>query len=224
MKKNSKNLKTLLKISALTLIIVFNFSCEDSCDEKFIEVIKDAEENNQGKVLEFLENGGSAVEACYNYKSGKLGNYITLLDKSILLKNLDLLHMILDHEDDISDYGLSRILRLALEQKDVSLTKKLIEKEAHLSHIEKCDILELVDIQLLSKLKYEFNYQDSYLNNTLLMNIVQCNATDENDILFYSVKYLVEEVNVKTDIKNKDGKTAEELAVNPKIKTYLESL
>ncbi|MFD2915230.1 hypothetical protein [Psychroserpens luteus] len=58
------------------------------------------------------------------------------------------------------------------------------------------------------------------------MNYTLCEEVFEGDDAFFfeTIKFLVEEAGVKTDIKNKEGKTAKELAVNPEIKSYLESL
>ena len=217
MKKKLRILKILLKSS--TIIILLFISCKNQCDEKTTKLLEDVRNDNYSEIKKILDNGGSATESCYDSIAGKFGGGVSILSKCIQLEKIELVKLILSYEINSDSIPKSEILKLALLKKDTLFIKNLIEKYDSKVYISgHNDNLNLDKIKLLKNAGYDFNYIDSY-GNTLLIDIVNNTGIEENELLSV-IKYLVE-IGAKIDIKNYEGKTAYELAINEKVKEYL---
>ncbi|MAQ42494.1 ankyrin repeat domain-containing protein [Mesonia oceanica] len=214
-----KHLKTLLSRSSQFLLVLFLFSCKDSCDEKFLKIIDHVRNNNYDEVKKYMESGKSATESCYDYKGGKFGSSTSLINKCIQFEKLDLLKLILNYENNLDNYSKSEILRIALNEKDKVFVYKLVNKyNAHIYINGHNEFLKIEKLKILKEANYNFNYTDPF-GNTLLIDIIQHSKLEEKKLLKI-VKYLIE-VGVKTNIKNNNGKTAYDVAVNKNVKEFL---
>ncbi|WP_204344624.1 hypothetical protein [Psychroserpens algicola] len=218
------NLKTLLKISPVIIVLFFS-SCDKRCNREELKVYKAAEEGNLEVVKNYLENGGDLLLDCYDGTSGGKFNvygvelYIPICKSGS--KELVTYYL----EQDIPQHIKNDMLHIFLADKNEVLLRVMIENEGRLVYGKECYAMSLSEELLpLTKTDYDFNWIDSN-GNTILMNYALCEKVFEgNDAFLETIRFLVENAGVRTDIKNKDGKTAKELAVNPKIKAYLESL
>ena len=107
------------------------------------------------------------------------------------------------------------------DNKDI--VKLLIDNKAKIvEYVESCIYSKntLSRYNKFNKVNYNFNWIDPKDGNTILMKYVKCPANENEDELLDLIKYLVK-IGVKTDIKNNEGKTAYEIAVNEKVKDYL---
>ncbi|WP_460220274.1 hypothetical protein [Psychroserpens sp. MEBiC05023] len=225
MKKTSKNLKTLLKIS-LVIIVLFFSSCDKRCNREELKIYKAAEEGNLEVVKNYLENGGNLLLDCYDGTSGGFNPYGAGLYFSICKSNSkELITFYL--KQDLPQEVKNEMFHYFLADKNEALLRLVIKNNGHAFFGKKCFGFDLTEqLVPLKKAGYDFNWIDPSDGNNIVMNYALCEATYEgaDDEILKTIKFLVEEVGVRTDIKNKDGKTAKELAVNPKIKAYLESL
>ena len=74
--------------------------------------------------------------------------------------------------------------------------------------------------KILNDLDYNFNWIDPEDGNNILMKYAKCPATENEEELIEIIKYFIK-IGVKTDIKNNNGKTAYDIAVNKRVKEYL---
>jgi len=106
---------------------------------------------------------------------------------------------------------------------DSTLAFLLFKNGGKLSTLD-CDIWYYKKyLDKCKKLNYDFNWIDPADGNTLLMKYCRCPSSDDSDKLVETIQYLIT-LGARTDIKNKMGKTAKEIAVNEKVKLFLEEI
>jgi len=127
-----------------------------------------------------------------------------------------------DIPNNIKDEMLDRI-SYNEEKKDIM--RLLIKKGAHITPITKlcCTKTCISTLENLHSIQYDFNWIDPETGNNLFMEYAGCPAPDDPDDLIKTMQYLIE-LGSKTDLKNKEGKTAYDLAVNKEVKAFLKTL
>ena len=111
-----------------------------------------------------------------------------------------------------------------VSEQQPSLIRLMVDSGGHIQYVAR-NCLErfsdeiTIEYKLLYDTGYDFNWQDDK-GNTLLMLHAKCWADDTSNELITILQFLIDH-GARTDIKNKDGKTAYELAVNSKAKAFL---
>ncbi|WP_204344623.1 hypothetical protein [Psychroserpens algicola] len=221
-----KSLKTLLRISIVFTVLCF-YSCEERCSSEELQVLSAAENADINAIKSYFENGGDVLLECLDASSegGRYGSAKALMFAVCRSKSKELITYFL--EQNPPQYIKNDMLHFFLAEQNEALFRFMIKNNGHITYGKDCFGIDVSDnLELFKKADYNFNWINPVDGNTILIDYALCEATYEgaDDEILKTIKFLVEEVGVRTDIKNKDGKTAKELAVNPKIKAYLESL
>lgn len=224
MKMKLRTLKILLKSSLLFFILLF-YSCAPTCSQSEIEVCREAEKGNIKVVKGYIENGGDPELECHNTAGGKFGSENWLYFSICKSNSKELIEYYLTQK--ISDETKNKMLYFfSGTEDDAVIVKLLLKNNAHLNeYSDSCNFIEgvLIDYKNLQKLGYDFNWIDPKDGNNILLKYAKCPATDDETELVEMLKYFVE-IGVKTNVKNNEGKTAYELAINEKVKEYLKNL
>ncbi len=107
------------------------------------------------------------------------------------------------------------------------ITKFLIDQGAKLESYNYCDSSFLPDLKNLHRLGYDMNYIDPKSGRNLFLDFSAIGYEKEvfkdGECAIECLKYL-KSIGVDTQIKDSDGKTAIEIASDPKIIDYLKTL
>ena len=76
------------------------------------------------------------------------------------------------------------------------------------------------ELKELLRLGYEVNKINKESGNTLLIEYAYCPVNEDSKELIETMKFLIEN-GARTDIKNNNGKTAYDVAVNKNVKEFL---
>jgi len=222
-KKKSKTLRILLKIISVWLLIFAFTSCKDNCDKEFLKVLDAAEKGNVKVVENYINNGGEFSDNCFDYKNGRMGGTRDLLSSALDSETIALMKLICSKIDTLEENTKSVMIDIALKKKDDDFLEFLIkETDAHVTWIRDIKLYSLKNLKKLNKYNYNFNWNNPYNGNTILMWYVNSSRISEDDLLEIVQYLLVNGANA--DIKNKRGETAEDMAVNKKVKEYLKNL
>jgi ankyrin repeat protein len=220
------NLKTLLKhlkILFLSSILILQ-SCR-FCSEEELKVLKAGENGDFEVVKEYLENGGNPLLQCHSGE-GRFGTYYSL---SYCFASTDsyewLDYYLYNYSSSLPQEELDYMLFVINRNINYNLIPLLLKYGATAFYLankgyyfeqSKEQILKLIE------LGYDINTLDED-GNTLFMMFCRWPAPVNEESLLSMLAFLIEH-GAKTDIKNKKGKTAKDLAVNENVKKYLESL
>ncbi|MCB9044454.1 MAG: hypothetical protein R2798_09415 [Chitinophagales bacterium] len=220
------NLKILSKnysILLLSSITLFLSSC-NWCSEKELQVLKATEKGDVEALKIYLENGGDPSLCCWS-REGRMGTQYDLISAVVKSNSYELLEIYLDYS--ISSKDLNNLLSGFLwNDANDSIIELLLKKGAKANSFEEnCSTIDYVSVifDRLEKNNYDFNYQDPKTGNTLLMEYCLCPAPNDAKELVETIAYLIK-LGAKTDIKNKEGKTAKDLAVNEKVRDFFEEM
>ncbi|MAN28810.1 MAG: hypothetical protein CMH15_12580 [Mesonia sp.] len=229
-KKNYLNFKVLLKtykpilnFCFFYLLFIF-FSCKPSCSKNDIRVINSAKKGNVKSVKDYLENGGDPLLHCKDYKSGGKGSFGVLYDLPFnisISKSTDLLKLYLKY--DIPEDIKSEMFQTAILAKETEFIKIFINENSDaISIASSCYRGDLIKNELkeLLRLGYEVNKINKESGNTLLIEYAYCPVNEDSKELIETMKFLIEN-GARTDIKNNNGKTAYDVAVNKNVKEFL---
>ena len=223
MKNKFKLLQTHLKKGGVVFLFFAIHACLPTCNDKELAVIEAAENGDVEAVKAYFENRGDPMLECHNTAGGKFGSTKWLYFSVCKSESLPLIKYYLSQ--NISDEIKNKMLYYYSDVKDdnIDIVKLLIDNKAKIvEYVESCIYSKntLSRYNKFNKVNYNFNWIDPKDGNTILMKYVKCPANENEDELLDLIKYLVK-IGVKTDIKNNEGKTAYEIAVNEKVKEYL---
>jgi hypothetical protein len=220
------NLKTLLKHSKTLLIssILILQSCR-FCSEEELKVLKAGENGDFEVVKEYLENGGNPLLQCHSGE-GRFGTYYSL---SYCFASTDsyewLDYYLRNYVHVLPQDRLDEFIFIIIYKNNDHLLPLVLEYGATAFYLADMGFYySLNQDQLLKliELGYDINTLDEE-GNTLFMRFCRWPAPENEESLLSMLAFLIEH-GAKTDIKNKKGKTAKDLAVNQNVKKYLESL
>jgi hypothetical protein len=218
------NLKTLLKYSKILLLssILILQACT-FCSEEEMYIIESAEEGNLEVVKEYLENGGDPLLECCAYL-GRFGYPYVLYHSISISESLELIEYYLFNYDIPQNIKDEFLLRSLFDQNEI-YTKKVLNQGGLAFGMAKIGYYYAdaqTKILKLIELGYDINTLDEE-GNTLFMRFCRWPAPEDEDDLLSMLAFLIEH-GAKTDVKNKKGKTAKDLAVNQNVKKFLETL
>jgi len=223
LKKKSKTLRMLLKITSICTIVMAFISCKNNCDKELLAVLDAAKKGNVEIVESYINNGGDFSDSCFDYKAGRLGGTRDVLTSSLQSESIELMKLVLENSDELGNNSLSRMINVALKQKDDNFLKLLIQDyNAHIRLLSHNKFYSLDELKKMAALGYDFNWIHPHSGNTILMTYVSDRNSQNEEKLLETVKYLVAN-GAKLDIKNKKGLTVKDLVVNEEVKEYLES-
>lgn len=230
----SKIFKTLLNNSLLIVVVFFLSSCDKRCSDEELGIYEAAEAGNVTKIKTYIENGGDPQLRCYDpYGGGKFNVngsdlYFPICESSS--KELVEYYLSLDI---VPNQIKNEMFYFFLAKKDKNFLKLFINKYPQYSQafrtVNNCfhdgDLTYYVFLN--DELHYDYNQVDPITGDNILMKYAQCDGLKfegkYEEELLKTIKYFVS-IGVKINIKNKEGKTAIDLAVNPKVKEYLQGL
>jgi hypothetical protein len=218
------NLKTLLKYSKILLLssILILQACT-FCSEEEMYIIESAEEGNLEVVKEYLENGGDPLLECCAYL-GRFGYPYVLYHSISISESLELIEYYLLNYD-IPQNILDEFLITNISLEDDNIAKFILQQGAtafYLADMGFYSSHRQDQLLKLIELGYDINTLDEE-GNTLFMRFCMKPSPERSDELISMLAFLIEH-GAKTDIKNKKGKTAKDLAVNENVKKFLETL
>lgn len=223
MKKKSKTLRILLKITSLCIIFITFISCSNDCDKELLSVLDAAEEGNVKVVESYINNGGDFSDSCFDYKAGRTGSTRQVLTSSLQSESIELMKFILNKIDTVGENTKSTMIEIALKKEDNEFLKFLIqESDAHITWLSNDTFYSLKSLQALRKNGYDFNWAHPASGNTILMNYVSDKNIQNEELSLEIVKYLVAN-GAKLDLKNNKGQTAKDQANSEAVKQYLSS-
>lgn len=223
---NWKTLKSLLLISNIFSILLLS-SC-NRCNTKELEVLQAAREGDIVTIKKYFEDGGSPILSCFDGSSGGPLNfseddlyYVICKSESESLIKYYL-------EQELTEEIKNKMFYFFIEEKNKTFIQYFIEKKIGNNLIfflaKNCSNIMSREIHyVLTENSFNFNYINPENGNTILMEYATCSGDTETEDLLELIKYFIS-IGVKTNIKNHEGKTAKELAVNQKVKDYLEIL
>jgi len=221
------NLKTILtrsKILLLSSFIPFLYSC-NCCSEYELNVLKAGKNGDFEIVKEYLENGGNPTLECHSGE-GRFGTYYSLTSCFANTASYEWLeyylynYNIVLHQEKL-DFMLFRILI----NENYNLLPLALDYGATAFYLADLGLYRQERQAQLKKL-LEFGYNINTVDadgNTLFMRFCRLPSPERSDELISMLAFLIEN-GAKTDIKNKKGKTAKDVAVNENVKKYLETL
>ncbi|MCF8276755.1 MAG: ankyrin repeat domain-containing protein [Flavobacteriales bacterium] len=170
-----------------------------------------------------LENGGDPGWKCYDTRVGKsLGFWLELHNMVSSSRSYEMIVYYLKY--DIPQTTKNDMLESFVATGDSELIELMVNHGCHVS-IEARECLDrfvsdtFKRYTQLVKAGYDFNWQDDD-GNTLLMLHSKCKSQETSVELVSILQFLITH-GARTDIKNHDGKTAFDLAANPKVKDFL---
>ncbi len=182
-----------------------------------------ATEGDIEAVKKYLESGGDPALECFDPKGNMIFGEERYLNQGIIAsRSKPLFEYYLSYElpQDIKDL----LILAALDEKDLDQIRLAVNRGGH-AFWNANDCLEyyasgaIEDYDLLHEAGYDFNWQNED-GNTLLMVHAKCRADETSDELISILQFLIDH-GARTDIKNEDGRTAYDLAKNPKVKAFL---
>jgi hypothetical protein len=217
------NLKILSKNYAILLLtsLLLLFSSCKWCSKEELQVLKATESGDVEALKTYLENDGEPQLCCWS-REGRMGTQYDILRSVVASKSFEI------NEYYIKNYNISQedkdwLLFAYLQDNNDTLSKLILSKNAKASSFPCINFDVDKKFDKLKEFNYNFNYQDPKTGNTLLIEYCLCPAQSDADELVKTLAYLID-LGAKTDIKNKDDKTAKDLAVNEKVKEFLENL
>jgi ankyrin repeat protein len=192
------------------------------CSDEENIIMMAVDTGNYGVVMKYLKNGGDPILECECNKNSHYDCTYTRL--SFYMEDCDSIEYVkyylsLDIPQSVKDEFFHHYLVL---ENDV-MTDYMIEIGAHLDDHYICFPTTLPRITKAIELGYDINSQDSKNGWTLLMQFAFCENEEYVDCKIEGIEYLISQ-SARLDIKNKEGKTALDIATNEKIKAYLMSL
>ncbi len=216
----SNRIKNLFFITASFFVLG---SCEPECTKEGRAVLKAAEKGDLQAVKDYLENGGDPLYSCGGSRSGGLVDYQSKsLDRKVMFsKSYELVEYYLTYDipNEVKDEMLAVF---ASTDNNDKLIRLLMRNKGHLTTL-RCYTDAIAQLENLKKCKYDFNWINPEDGNNLFMDYAGCPAPDGATEIIEILQFLVDE-GVKTKLKNKEGKTALDMAINPEIKAYIKSL
>ena len=209
----------------LTLSIFIIGACAPNpCTKEGVAALDAARNADLQGVKDYLENGGDPMYSCGTSKSG------TFIDASgrgldievTYSESYELIEYYLTY--DIPDEVKANMLSVyaSYEESD-KLTRLLLKNGAHYTNSSCYAKDGVLRLENLKRCNYDFNWINPEDGNNLFMDYAGCPAPDGATEIIEILQFLVDE-GVKTKLKNKEGKTALDMAVNAEIKAYIKSL
>ena len=192
------------------------------CNEEEIALYEAVERGDLGALRAYLEGGGEPTLKCYADVGRSDGFWDYLYYKVALSNSTEMVKYYIGF--NLPQKIKDDLLGAFVNKQNTELTRLLVDSDAHrFRNADGClqsyyeEILK--EYELLVDVGYDFNWQNDD-GNTLLMLYSKCWADDSSEKLITILQFLVDH-GAKTDIKNNDGKTAYDVAVNPKVKAFL---
>lgn len=196
------------------------------CSEKEQEVLTAALNGQVAPVKAYLENGGHPALKCKSFVKGNLSTIPStehLYVKIMRSRSFPMLKCYLDYDVPqlILNDLLLHFIYIGGYDDYPEFRQLLVDKGGNINYLgESCRIFSIPEIYQLSRYNYDFNRVNPENGNTLLMEFAACPLIVGEEEVIEIINFLISE-GARTDIKNKEGKTALDLAKNEIIKEFL---
>jgi len=221
MKLNHQNifLVVALMFSLSSCDSIYNFICCGCSEEDFALFVSVADDDLEA-LKTYLENGGDPEFKCFDGRGRGFGAWSHLYWKVEESSSVEMVQYYIGY--DLPQNIKDEMLETFVGREEIELARLLVDVDAHISSVaSNCleEYWEKIQYEVLVSVGYDFNWQDDN-GNTLLMLHAKCRADDTSDELIAILQFLIEH-GASTNIKNDNGKTAYDIAVNPKVKAFL---
>lgn len=229
-----QHLNTLLLLIS-SLAMAFVTGCFPKCSDEDIEFMKAVENGEVSALKSYIEKGGDPKYYCRDWTDSDGGRFSFTKYRHVghtVLKsgsiNMISYYLNIGDEEDKEFILINGLWHMKNEE----TARIAIKSGAHIRGFADdcvCSSDDLIPAFRFAKnLGYDFNWQDPTKDgNTLLMKYCSCipnTGCKTADSLLSFITFLVEDLGVCTDVVNWNGKTAEDLSIDPKVKAYLDGI